>query len=90
MADFIAEISAQRGADTGKKNEQEQVHVLRRHDDDHDIRDARQRQRDKGRVDDRDEQEADEAEVKQIVEEGVGMRTGAAGGLQKAGKVNSG
>ena len=71
LADLIAEVSADRGAGGGEQNEQEQVLVLRGHDDDHDVGDAGDGQWDEGAVDDGDQEDAEESEAEEEVEERV-------------------
>ena len=46
VADLVAEVSADGGAGGGDRDEQVPEMMLRGHDDDHDVGDARQRQRD--------------------------------------------
>lgn len=86
VTDLVAEVSANRGACGGEQNEQNPVGLLRGIDDEHDVGDAGDRQRDKGRVDDRDEKDAEDAEAGQEMEEPAGVMV-RGGGQKKGEKV---
>ena len=71
LADQMAEISAERGSPGGEQNQKDDVLMLRRHDDDHDVGDARHGQWNEGTVDDRDQKYAEESEAEEEMEERV-------------------
>jgi hypothetical protein len=71
LADHMAEVSAERGADGGEQNEEDYVLMLGGHDDDHDVGDAGHGQGDEGAVDDGDQKDAEEPEAEEEMEEGV-------------------
>ena len=76
LADLVAEEAAEERAGGGRADEEEEIGVLRGEHHDHDVGDAGDGQRDEGRVDDGDEEHADDAEGEQQVEERVGVMGG--------------
>jgi len=78
LADLVAEVAAERGACGGEQDEEDGVRLLGGEEDDHDVGEARDGQRDKGRVDDGDQEDAEDAEGDEQVDElrGVVMRLG--------------
>ncbi|MCU1252278.1 MAG: hypothetical protein JWQ49_5307, partial [Edaphobacter sp.] len=54
LANQVAEVSAECGSHAGEQDEEDDVLMLRRHDDDHDVGDAGHGQRNEGAVDDGD------------------------------------
>jgi hypothetical protein len=69
LADQMAEVSAERGAHGGEENQQDDILMLRGHDDDHDVGDAGHGEGDEGAVDDGDEEDAEESEAEEEMEE---------------------
>lgn len=81
LTDQMAEVSAERGAHSGQQNQQDDVLVLRRHDDDHDVGDAGYRQWNEGAVDDGNQEYAEESEAeKEMEERAAGSAMGCGGG----------
>ena len=70
----MAEVSAERGADGGEQNEEDNVLMLRGQDDDHDVGDAGHGQGDKGTIDDGDQKDAEEPEAEKHAYEGAASR----------------
>ena len=69
LADLMAEVSAECGAERWRAGRGGDVLVLGGQDDDHDVGDAGEGQRDEGAVDDGDEEDAEESEAEEEVQE---------------------
>ncbi len=74
LADQMAEVSAERGADGGEQNEEDYALMLRGEDDDHDVGEAGHGQWDEGAVDNGDQEDAKESEAEKDVYEGAASR----------------
>ena len=82
LADQMAEVSPDRGAGSGEQNQQDDVLMLRGHDDDHDVGDAGHGQWDEGAVDDGDQKDAEESEAEKEMEERAAWPTMSCRGLR--------
>ena len=82
LADEMAEVSADRRPNAGEQNEEDEVLMLRGHDDDHDVGDAGHGQWNEGAVDNRNQKDAAESEAEEEVKEGVSGSAMRCGGLK--------
>ena len=76
LAYLEAEVPAKRGPHGRDRDEQDQVGVLCREEDDHEVADTGDRQRHKGRINNRDQEKPDKAKRQNQVQHTIAMLAG--------------